>query len=162
MNQDNKSQPPLSVPTQPGQQRSQRFMALVLVFILILAGLGLSWHNHKNPSPRKTFTQKPESGLQTESELGDYKHEITITITAKGVSPQTLNIPSDTRIIWMNTDKVKHKLAITPGTLVPPKFDNFHQVDPGGGYPYVIHQAVTFHYYLVDNPKQGGTVIVKN
>jgi len=61
----------------------------------------------------------------------------------------------------MNKDVVAHKIAITPGTMVPPQFDDRHEIIPSDGYPYVIHQAMTFHYYLVDHPTEGGTVIVK-
>lgn len=163
MNQDKIPSPPLQ-PAENTRRRLNLQKILIIVMVIVLVSVALILrvhHQHKRPTSQPNH-EIPESGLQTETELSAFKQEVTVTISAKDVTPQTLIIPNDTRINWMNKDIVAHKLAITPGTMIPPKFDNFHLIDPEGGYPYVIHQAGTFHYYLVNRPTQGGTIIVKS
>ena len=149
----------------PPQLRSKKRLAIiagVVVLVVLVTALLVMRSNHENGASSNNPTKEsPENSQQTEEELRDYKHELTVTISADGVSPQTLNVPKDTRIIWMNTDTVPHKIAITPGTTLPLQFDDNHQIEPAGGYPYVVHQPVSFHYFVVDRPTQGGEVIVK-
>lgn len=156
MNQDKLTQSP--APDSAKKVKLTIIIALVVVFSLALM-TAIILQSRRQRSQQST--EAPESGLQTEDQLRDFKHEVTVVITAKGPSPQTLTISKDTRVNWENRDTIVHKLAITPGTTVPPLFDNQHQIELGGGYPYVIHQATMFHYYLVDHPNQGGEVIVK-
>jgi hypothetical protein len=149
----------------PPQLRSRKRLLVAAVVavavVLVVVVVTLLAHHESGTGSNKPTKESPENSQQTEEELRDYKHELTVTISADGVSPQTLNAPKDTRIIWMNTDTVPHKIAVTPGTPLPPQFDNNHQVDPAGGYPFVVHQPVSFHYYIVDRPTQGGEVFVK-
>ncbi len=164
MNQDKNSQlPSQPTPSKSSPLKLQKIIFIIILVILVIAAAVLAPRaNRKSTNPLQSGKERPESGLQTETELGNFKQEVTVIITSKGVSPQTLMIPNDTRINWMNKDRVAHRIAITPGTAMPPQFDNFHRIDPAGGYPYVIHQIVSFHYYLIDKPTQGGEVIVRN
>ncbi len=163
----NPSTPPADNPM-PASGTFNKLLKIILVIgtIILVVAVGaytFTRHNSKKTtsSSQTHITESPESGKQTESELNDFKQEVTVEISADGISPQVLHISKDTRINWINKDKVVHKLAITPGDTVPPQFDNDHQIDVGGGYPYVIHQSITFHYYVVDKPIHSATVIVK-
>jgi plastocyanin len=143
----------------------QRLLIILSVLILLPVGAGVLLavrpHLANQSQPNKSGNERPENSGQTEEEQRDYKQEVTVTVSADGISPQTLNISKDTRINWMNTDTAPHKLVITSGTAMPPQFDNNHQIDPAGGYPYVVHQPVTFYYFVADQPSHSGTVIVK-
>ncbi|MDB5163978.1 MAG: Plastocyanin [Candidatus Saccharibacteria bacterium] len=156
---------PAPVAPSSGSPKALKVIAAVLV-LLILAGGGFALLKHQQKSPTKSAQPAPaaaslESGKQTEDQLKDFKQEVTVTITADGVTPQTLTIPNNSRINWMNKDKVAHKLVISPGAKVPPQFDDNHQIDPDGGYPFVLHQTGTFSYYIADQPTHSGTVVVK-
>jgi hypothetical protein len=149
----------------PAQKSKANKLLLVIIIsmVLVIAVVVVAAKKSKKPLPVPTTnTEKVEDGSQqTEAELSDYKQEAQVFITAQGVSPETLVIPKDTRIVWENKDTAAHKIAIAAGTKSPPNFFDFRQIDVGGGYPYVIHESTTFHYYVVDHPTQNGTVIVK-
>ncbi len=98
---------------------------------------------------------------QTEDELNNFKHEANINVTANGPSPQTLTVPVNTKIVWHNTDIKFHIIAISPGEKIPYQFYNNRTIITSGGYPFVIRQTGTFHYYYLDDPTQTGEVIVK-
>lgn len=133
---------------------------LIVVTLFIIAW-GLVRHHdtqlEKNPAQEEMVD---EGGLQNEDELNDYKYDVKVEVTAQGFSPQTLRIPVDTRINWENKDSQDHRLAISPGVVVPEQFEADHLIIAGGGYPFVIHKAGTFHYYDATNPTLTGTVIV--
>ncbi len=66
------------------------------------------------------------------------------------------------RIKKLKSYSTKNRLgAIVSTEKVPPFFFNNRSIAAGGGYPWVVHQAVTFHYYIVDSPTQTGVVVVK-
>jgi plastocyanin len=151
-------------PNGKGPDKLFKIVIVTTMAILIIAVIALAFTGHHNKSASnasKTVAEQPESGKQTESDLRNFKHEVTVEITADGITPQALNIQTDTRINWENKDSVAHKLAITPGTTAPAQFDDGHQIVVGGGYPFVVHQTGTFHYYLTDRQTQGGTIVVK-
>jgi hypothetical protein len=151
---------------QPSSSATKRSIIITAALVIVIIGavLLIAAKPHIDSSsqpPAKQTKETPENSGQTEEEQRDYKQEVTVTITADGISPQTLTIPKDTRINWMNTDTVAHKLSIAPNSTVPPQFDNNHEIDPSGGYPYVAHQPITFYYFVADRPIQSGTVVVK-
>jgi hypothetical protein len=132
-------------------------VAIAVVVSSLLQYDDLHGRNHQVEDTAETA----ETGYhQTEDELRDYKHQVTVLLTADGPQPQTLRIPNDTRINWQNQDDKPHTLAISPGTTIPRQFYQNRTVATAGGYPFVIHQASTFHYYDVANPTLTGTVIV--
>ncbi len=150
----------------PNKKSNPSLMVVFTVAIIALVGGFLVYnrmHKSSKSNPTKTeTTESPDPGYkQSETELKNYKQEVTVLLTADGPSPQTLNIPTDTKIVWQNQDSKPHQLAISPGTPTPNQFYNNRTVDPAGGYPFVIHQTGTFHYYYVDNPIVNGTIIVR-
>src|SRR5579885_2132496 len=141
----------------------------VIVLILLAGAVGYAATHKKKVATSNITTQsgayganeQPEdNSLQTEAELADYKIEAEITITDTTLSPQDLIVPNGAKIIWHNTGAKARTFAITPGTTVPNKMLSKFTVEAGNGYPYVIHQTGTFHYYDVDNPTVTGTFTV--
>ena len=145
------------------KSKKQFFLLLGIVLLLIIGvilmiALG---GNSKNKATSQTSMNTDPGYHQTNAQLRDYKTEATIQITANGPLPSTLNVKKDTKVIWQNIDNKAHEIAIVSTEKVPPFFFNNRSIAAGGGYPWVVHQAVTFHYYIVDSPTQTGVVVVK-
>src|SRR5882757_4402211 len=110
---------------------SRNRLIFVLLGVLVMAALltlGWSHMRHHTTAPNKNPEMLDESGLQTEDELNDYKHDVEVTVTAQGFSPQTLRIPNNTRINWTNRDGKEYRIAISPGSTVPREFDINHLI----------------------------------
>jgi len=166
-NLDNKpdSTPPPSPSPSGGSNKKLIFIIIGLVVIVGVV-LAIVLTHKSTPKPVATTTsdntETPDPGYdQTESQLDSYKQEATIQLTASGPSPQTLNVPLNTRVIFQNLDSAAHTISITPGEPVPYQFYNNRTVDVGGGYPWVATKPVTFHYYYSDDPAKSGEVVVK-
>ena len=129
-------------------------LIIIIAIIMILAG-------GKKSTTSKIVTQNEPGTHQTTAQLRNYKHEALIQISYNGPLPETLNAKVDSKIIWQNGDSKRHTIAIVSTEKVPPYFFNNRAIEANAGYSWVIHQPVTFHYYLVDSPTQTGVVIVK-
>jgi len=78
-----KSSPPVNTSHKVRPQRLLRATVLVAAIALVFLGGIVAYEiHHKTANPTKS-AEIPESGKQTESELGDYKQQVTITITDK-------------------------------------------------------------------------------
>ncbi len=164
-------QPGLSMPvdtsgTEPPQKpkvSNKMFIIAILVGIVaIVVIVAVVAHKPATKSTKQATTGVNEAGYnQSEDELNNFKQTADINVSASGATPQTLTVPVDTKIIWKNSDSVSHEIAISPGENIPYQFYNNRTIIADGGYPFVIRQTGTFHYYYVDNPSYTGTVVVK-
>jgi plastocyanin len=143
------------------KSRKQLFLLSVVV-ILLLVGVILivTSGGSKKKTTQQAMATDPGYN-QTNAQLRDYKYQAEVLITANGPLPATLNVGKDTKISWRNTDNKAHEIAIVSTEKVPPYFFNKRTIEAQGGYPWVVHQPVTFHYYVVDSPTQTGVIVVK-
>ncbi len=145
------------------KSKQQFFIFLAIAILLIVGVVLITMNGNKSStSNNQQSTQKPEAGyLQNNAQLRDYKSSATIQLTAKGPLPSTLIVHKDVKIAFQNLDNKSHTIAIVPSEKVPPLFFNNRPIIVGGGYVYVIHTSLTFHYYYLDNPKLVGVVEVR-
>jgi plastocyanin len=152
--------------TQPLQKPkiSKRLLILAIIVgvLAVLAIVAVLINNHSKTIINHALTGVNEAGYnQSEDQLNDFKQTANINVSATGASPQTLSVPLNTKIIWQNSDRISHEIAISPDEKIPFQFYNNRTIIASGGYPFVIRQTGTFHYYYVDNPSLTGEVIVK-
>jgi plastocyanin len=154
-----------SVPIKNDNNKSKKqFLLLSGIALLLIIGVILMivlGGGSKNNKASKSVMKNEPGSYQNLAQLRNYKHEAVIQISSNGPLPATLNVQKDTKVIWQNGDNKAHAIAIVSTEKVPSYFFNNRNIEANAGYAWVVHQPVTFHYYIVDSPTQTGVVVVK-
>ena len=69
----------------------------------------------------------------------------------------TLEVPSGTKVTWVNRDDVPHTATSSER---PRKFDS-KALDTDGTFSHVFTEPGTYPYYCAVHPKMTGQVVVK-
>lgn len=134
----------------------------VVVLLAIITTAAAFIYRHSTHKSANQSAQNSQPQQQPGVEVPHhFKHEVVVDITAATIMPETLTIPKETEITWLNKDSVSHKLNFTPGTTVPAQFDFKYTLEAGGGYGYIMYNPGTYHYYVVEKPTENGTIIVQ-
>jgi plastocyanin len=83
-----------------------------------------------------------------------------VTISADGITPQTIQVSKGQQVKITNNDTAAHRLTADQTAL--PGFDSTEALNTGDSYTYTFQKSGTYHYYdAADSTKFVGTVEVK-
>ena len=100
----------------------------------------------------------------TDDSTGDSTN--VVTITASGVSPQTIQIRVGERVLFVNNDSVVHEMSsdLHPSHLACPVINQVGTVSPGQSKEtgnFVTAQTCTYHDHLAAlNPGLLGSIVI--
>jgi len=88
--------------------------------------------------------------------------EVSVTLTSKGFSPQTITIKAATIVTWTNQSGTAASVnsAVHPTHQVYPPL-NLGEFEDGGSLSLVFDSPGTYKYHNHLNPTQVGTIIVE-
>ena len=78
-----------------------------------------------------------------------------ITVDNFTFMPQTITVPPNSTVTWVNKDDIPHVIASTDGTFKSKALDTDAQ------YSYTFTKSGTYKYYCSIHPKMTGTVVVQ-
>lgn len=134
---------------QPQPKSKSHMLVLVVVIVLAIAAIGVSIWIMRNPG-----------GVETNATEAVNK----ISITSRGVAPQTINIRKGASITWTNQEATPYRLQITSPN--PPEqlqgFGSDEPINQGESYSFTFDATGTFTYADPSNPQTvQGTIIVE-
>jgi len=117
--------------------------------VLALAAIAVSVWIIRNPSGIETNATEPIN---------------TVSITNRGVAPQTLTIKKGASVTWKNQEATPHRLQITSPN--PPEqlqgFGSDEPMNQGESYSFTFDATGSFTYADPSNPQTvQGTIIVE-
>lgn len=134
---------------QPQPKDKTRMLVLIVIIALAVAAIGVSIWIMRNPSGIQTNATEPIT---------------KVSMTNRGVAPQTITIKKGTSITWTNQDTTPHRLQITSPNP-PEQLQGFGSDEPmsqGDAYSFTFDAVGTFTYADPSNPHMvQGTVIVE-
>lgn len=112
-----------------------------------------------NPIPEPTPEPKPKVSA---SALESQSAPETITYSANGFAPKTLNIKIGTKVTFVNESDQSMWVASSPFPSHSnyPAFNEGHAVGKGGMYTFVFTKNGAYNYQNDKNPAFTGTIIV--
>jgi plastocyanin len=125
-------------------------LVAILVGVSLVSGI-LSWHRRHAKPPQVASVAIRQA-------------EVDITTT--GYTPATLQITPGTRVTWVNTDSVGHRVlanihdAKTAGAELDSGAGQL--VAPGASYSFTFHGSGTYGYHDSAVPTQNGQIVVKD
>lgn len=133
---------------QPKRKGMHRF-AIIIIIIAAVAAIGTSIFVLMNPG-----------GIQTPAN----EAVSSVTITERGVAPNTVTVREGDSVTWLNQDAAAHKIVLS--TPNPPKemegFGTGDALENGESYSFIFEAAGTYTYEDPDNPDAiQGKVIVE-
>jgi plastocyanin len=116
--------------------------------ILILAILLLAFSACSSEKRVEYF-----DGTKFDFEDDDYK-QVIVEINNNKYDPQTITVSEDTRIVWVNKDKVSHTVTSEIGLA------DSGIIKPGGRVSYAFDEEGEYDYYCLIHKEEKGKVIV--
>jgi plastocyanin len=140
--------------------RSQVIVMIVIGggLLIGLVYLGLSRTIFNSKATDSATTQPPANRAVTDpANQAAPKAETTITITADGFSPTTLQVAQGTTVTWKNGDTKDH--AVDPQTTG--HGPHSPRLAAGESFNYSFQETGTFDYKDTLNPDHKAAIIVK-
>lgn len=148
-NPEPKSQQAPAAFTPPSKQKKTLVAVVVAAVLLVVIAAVLYLAN---------------SGGIFSSLFGGTDQSATVTISAKGFSPQTIKVKKGQKVEWVNEDTSSHQVASDPfpdHNLLPSLFAD-SPLGKGESFSYTFDDAGTFTYHDQLSPADfKGTVIVE-
>lgn len=140
------------------------FIAIVGIFYFIKKTTSISLSSPQTIIPTSTSAPTPTSAYRGTQDLKQQtpRATSTITLTAKGFSPQTLTIKAGTLVIWVNNSGSQATVNSDPHpthTAYPPL--NLGQFNDGDSLQLLFNKPGRYGYHNHFDATQTGVIIVQ-